>query len=164
MSLLSSFAGNEGDMFLFGLRSPNTGAKVLAFTWTGSNQSGGVIMSVIGADTSSDAAAFINKTTANGANNTNSLAITNSASAVALAAHLTNGNYTPGGGGGTDIGNNNTGNLSSEASNYSTSSNPTLTYTSGGSVWSSIGLSIAPPGAGGFFARYYYDKGAQINV
>jgi hypothetical protein len=144
MSQLAT-ATNGGDIFLFGLRNPDTGANNVALSWTGSNQALIGLLSVVGANQTSDALAFPtdHRTTATGTNSPNSIAITCDSTSIAFAGHIVNANYLTSGGG-IDIRHSNRGDLSSGAANYAASANPTLTYSfAGGNTWSSVGCEIS---------------------
>ncbi len=142
--------GNGGDIFLFGLRAPDTGAHDLVLAWTGANQPSAVLLSCVGVDQTSDALAFptAHRVTATGSASPNSIAVTNASGNIAFAAHVVSANFSTAGN--TDIGHNNTGNLNSLAGNYDTGTDPTLTYAfSSGNTWASVGCEIAAPAAGG---------------
>jgi len=152
--LTSASNGVGGELYLFGLRNPNTGSKVLALSWTGGNQIMVASLSLVGVNQTSDALAFptAHRTTATGSTSPNSIAITSASGNIAFAGHTTGQNYTTGSG--TDIGHNNTGTVSSGASNYSASANPTVTYASSNGAWASVGCEIAAVATGGPFPHF----------
>ncbi len=80
--------GNGGDIFLFGLRAPDTGAHDLVLAWTGANQPSAVLLSCVGVDQTSDALAFptAHRVTATGSASPNSIAVTNASGNIAFAA------------------------------------------------------------------------------
>jgi hypothetical protein len=141
MTQIGTSSASNGDLWLFGLLAPATGTQTLVLTWSGTNQMQVGCASFVGVNDSSFASAFTHFTANHSSLSPNSVTVTTSAGDVAMAAHVTGGNYsTPGN---IDIGHNNSGALNSGAENYDTATSPTLTYAfTAGSNWSSIGVDV----------------------
>lgn len=80
---------------IFGLRSPTTGNKSLAFTWTNTNCCSAVAVALNGVDQVSDATAFKNATSATGTSASASVTVTSAVGDIVVTGvSLAGGNVT----------------------------------------------------------------------
>lgn len=137
--------GTVGDIYIFGLVAPATGSHTLAASWTGSNTVNITALTASNADQTGGSTTFTNATSATGTSTSPQVAITNPSGQIAVAAYESAGNFTATGTG-TDIGHQNACPFYADASNYSTSVNPTTSYSAGSGTWIAAGISIKSAG------------------
>jgi hypothetical protein len=125
--------------------APATGQHTLTCSWTTNNQAIISALSVVGADQTGGTTTFHDYTTNTGTSGLATVTATDAAGQIAFATHGTPNNFVTASG--TDIGHDNTGNLSSAAANFDTAVNATLTYSIGSSaIWASAAVGIKASG------------------
>jgi len=107
-----------GDIYIFGLVNPASGANTFNATWTGNAQGGIAAISVTGADQTGGATTFHNVTSA-AATGVPTVTSTVPAGEIVAAGFISSNNFSTQGN--TDIGHNNTNGLWAIAANYTTS-------------------------------------------
>jgi len=143
--------GTTGDIYLFCLPNPDTGANILAVSWTGANQAAVAAISVVSADQTGGTTSCRNATSAGGSGVSASVGVTT------VSGDMVYGGFMAGGSGfttnstGTDIGHSNTGNFFNHAADCSgngttciaaSGASDTRTYGLSSSSWVAAGVSI----------------------
>jgi hypothetical protein len=160
MTQLALFTpGSSGASGIWGLVAPTSGNKTLAVSWTTANESYIAGISFTGVDQTGGTTSFPNAATGSATSLTipsavGDIGVATSCSGIVLTTPT-----------GTSIYNDSVnGTFVNTTAEYQAGGSPNITI-----GWAQIGSISAcgvhaSAGAGGFFARYYYDIGAQINV
>jgi hypothetical protein len=142
---IGSISGHSaGEIYLFGLTNPWTGAPHgFDISWTGGNQVQVMAFTAVGADQTGGSTTFVVTSAFGNSTSASTGALTSPSNRICIAA------FSDGGGSGftatgnTDIGHDDTGNVSSAAACYDVhNTNPTLSYGLGSNPWNALGVSI----------------------
>lgn len=139
----------SGRVDLWGLIAPTSGNKILRVSWTTASDVVVDAVSWTGVDQTGGATSFPNSSSATGNLTNASLAIVNAAGNAAMDCVASAGAISAPGASQTQVFLDNSPAVTGAAGSYSTSANPTFTWTIGANQWAQVGTSIkaAPPAA-----------------